>query len=59
MKIIDWILFAAAAVTDNTTRDAMLAAVNRYYTSGINDSPLGPLYDPTTGGTPLARAASR
>ncbi|KLO05108.1 hypothetical protein SCHPADRAFT_947174 [Schizopora paradoxa] len=50
----DWIVFAAAATTDNTTRDTMLAAVHRYISSGINDSPLGPLYDPTTGGTPIA-----
>lgn len=53
-------MFAAAAVTDNTTRDSMLTAVHRYISSGFNDSPLGPLFNPTTGNlNTSARGASR
>jgi len=45
----DWIVFSAAAVVDNTTRDDMITAVHKYVTSGVNNRPLGPLFDPMTG----------
>ncbi|KLO07711.1 DUF1793-domain-containing protein [Schizopora paradoxa] len=45
----DWIMFSAAAVGDNSTRDDMITAVHQYMSSGVNSLPLGPLYDPITG----------
>lgn len=47
--ILDWILFAAAASTDNNLRSSLIDLVHSYAFSPSNSTPFTPLYDPTTG----------
>ncbi|KLO08004.1 DUF1793-domain-containing protein [Schizopora paradoxa] len=49
----DWMMFAAAAVTDSSLQSSLIALVHSYaFTAPTMNTPISPLYDPTTGNSP-------
>ncbi|KAG6821602.1 hypothetical protein H0H93_000111 [Arthromyces matolae] len=45
----DWQIWAAATVTNEETRDSLIASVKKYASAGTSDQPLGDLYDASNG----------
>lgn len=46
---LDWMMFAAAATTDDETRNSMISMVHTYIFTPQNNTPIGPIFDPTSG----------
>ena len=49
IDVSDWMLLAAATVTDPSTRNSMISKVHNYVSSSRNSAPFPAMYDPSTG----------
>lgn len=46
-------MFAAAGASDDSLRNALISSVHSYVFTPTNTTPIGPIYDPTTGASDL------
>ena len=49
MYMIDWMMFIAATVSDNTVRDGLISNLHDYASSNLENQPFEVVYNPLSG----------